>query len=203
MARPREFDEGNAIGKATAVFLDKGYENASLPDLLDGMGLTRGSLYKAFTDKKTLYLRVIEHYETTAVAGAVQMLTDPAQPDGRRRILSLFDGLKSAHDAGKARGCLLCTAAAGVEMHDPEIARSVTTQLERMKTGFAQALAASPEHTGWSSEDRDMLACALLAHYTGLRVLSRAALPLGVVETSLAGVAVLLGMTGMAQGAAP
>ena len=46
------------------VFWQKGYEDASLPDLLEGMGLTRGSLYKAFKDKKSLFLKVLERYDT-------------------------------------------------------------------------------------------------------------------------------------------
>lgn len=41
------------------VFWTHGYEGAPLRDLLDGMGLTRGSLYKAFTDKKTLFPHVL------------------------------------------------------------------------------------------------------------------------------------------------
>ena len=63
MARPREFDIDTALARALDVFWEKGYGDASLPDLLEGMKLTRGSLYKAFADKETLYLRVLERYD--------------------------------------------------------------------------------------------------------------------------------------------
>ena len=54
MARPREFDTDVALSGAMDVFWEHGYEGASLPDLLIGMHLTRGSLYKAFNGEKTL-----------------------------------------------------------------------------------------------------------------------------------------------------
>ena len=80
MARPRSFDIEDALEKAMHVFWEHGYEGASLPDLLDGMGLTRGSLYKAFTDKKTLFMQVLERYERQAVQAGVAMLNDPSVP---------------------------------------------------------------------------------------------------------------------------
>ena len=49
MARPREFEIDDALQDAMAVFWRKGYDGASLPDLLDGMGIARGSLYKALS----------------------------------------------------------------------------------------------------------------------------------------------------------
>jgi TetR/AcrR family transcriptional repressor of nem operon len=48
MARPREFDIDEALERAMNVFWSKGYEGASLQDLLDAMNIARGSLYKAF-----------------------------------------------------------------------------------------------------------------------------------------------------------
>ncbi|WP_246642224.1 TetR family transcriptional regulator [Rhizobium laguerreae] len=34
------------------VFWRRGFHDASLPDLLDGMEISRGSFYKAFVDKR-------------------------------------------------------------------------------------------------------------------------------------------------------
>jgi TetR/AcrR family transcriptional repressor of nem operon len=38
MARPREFDKHEVLGKAISVFSDKGYNGTSMQDLVDGLG---------------------------------------------------------------------------------------------------------------------------------------------------------------------
>ncbi|MCV3269810.1 TetR/AcrR family transcriptional regulator [Roseobacter sinensis] len=195
MARPREFNIDDAIGKATEVFWTKGYQEASLPDLLEGMGLTRGSLYKAFTDKKTLFLLVLEHYEDRAVAAAQARLSDPGVADGRDRILSLFQASVAAATSGDHRGCLLCTAAAGAEMSDPEIAAAVQRGLQGIREGLETALRASPVHGAQEEAAIRALANVLLTQYIGLRVLARSQLSLGIVEHGVAGVARLLEMS--------
>ena len=44
MARPREFEIEDALQDAMNVFWEKGYDGASMPDLLTGMGIARGEL---------------------------------------------------------------------------------------------------------------------------------------------------------------
>lgn len=192
MARPREFEIEDAVRLAADVFWRKGYEEASLPDLLEGMGLTRGSLYKAFGDKKKLYLQVLDYYERIAVDAAVARLTDPRIPDGRRRIVGLFKAVTQAVEAGDRRGCMLCTAASASEMTDPEISAAVQKGLRRIRDGLDVALAASPLHSGLTPPKRAVMANLLLTQYMGLRVLARSCLPLGIVEQSTQGVDALL-----------
>ncbi|UWR22582.1 TetR/AcrR family transcriptional regulator [Sulfitobacter sp. S190] len=193
MARPREFEEADAIAKATQVFWTHGYQDASLPDLLEGMGLTRGSLYKAFKDKKNLFLVVLDHYERAAVDNAVRILSNPDEPDGAARILTLFGGIYRAVSEGEQRGCLLCTAASGSEMADPEIAAAVHQGLAKMQAGFEVALAASPQHADLSDSARLQLANVLVTQYVGLRMLARSRLPLGILENAVRGIAGILG----------
>lgn len=194
MARPREFDPAEALKRATDVFWEKGYQEASLPDLLDGMGLTRGSLYKAFKDKKNLYLLVLAHYEEEAVGAARARLSNALVPDGRDRILSLFNALSGAVAAGDTRGCLLCSAAAGYEMSDPEIAAAVEKGMRAMRDALESALNESPTHARLPKGNLRALANTLLTQYIGLRVLARSRMSLDIVEQSAKTVADLLGM---------
>lgn len=55
MARPRQFDEGEVIAKASLLFSQNGYNATSVDDLLEVTGLQRGSLYKAFGSKLNLF----------------------------------------------------------------------------------------------------------------------------------------------------
>ena len=140
MARPRAFDTEQALDDAMQVFWEKGYEAASLAELLAGMGIARGSLYKAFTDKKSLFLLILERYRTQAVLPAVAHLSDPSEPDGLVRIETLFAGVVAGVRAGDRRGCLLCSAAAGPAAEDPEIAKTVGALLSEMRMAFRTSI---------------------------------------------------------------
>ncbi|WP_299684259.1 TetR/AcrR family transcriptional regulator [uncultured Tateyamaria sp.] len=192
MARPRSFDTDAAIEKAMHVFWAHGYEGASLPDLLEGMGLTRGSLYKAFTDKKTLFLKVLDHYECKAVQAGVALLTDPAIPNGADRIRAMFTGAYQAVTDGDQRGCLLCTAAAGPSAYDPEIAAAVEQGLTALRDGMEDALEASPAHGDLDTGGRRALADMLIAQYVGLRTMARARVSDDTLRNAVRSVGVML-----------
>lgn len=192
MARPRSFDTEQAVSKAMQVFWTHGYEGASLPDLLDGMGLTRGSLYKAFTDKKTLFLKVLDHYEGQAVQAGVTLLNDSTIPNGSDRIMTFFTNSYRAVTDGDRRGCLLCTAAAGPSMYDDEIAVVVSRGLEAIRDGIKAALNASPKHKEMSVEDRHALADMLTAQYMGLRTMARARIDTDTLRNAVRSVGLML-----------
>ena len=192
MARPRSFDTDVAIEKAMHVFWTHGYEGASLPDLLDGMGLTRGSLYKAFTDKKTLFLKVLDHYESKAVQAGVALLTNPEIPNGADRIRTMFTSAYQAVTQGDQRGCLLCTAAAGPSAYDAVIAAAVENGLSELRDGMAVALESSPAHTDLNAEGRRILADMLIAQYVGLRTMARARVADDTLRNAVRSVGVML-----------
>ena len=192
MARPRSFDTDVAVEKAMQVFWTHGYEGASLPDLLEGMGLTRGSLYKAFTDKKSLFLKVLEHYEGKAVQSGVALLTDSAIPNGADRIMTMFTNSYRAVTEGDQRGCLLCTAAAGPSTYDDEIAAAVSQGLGALRDGMDEALQASPKHQALSDDARGALADMLIAQYMGLRTMARARIDTDTLRNAVRSVGVML-----------
>ncbi|MDA4634974.1 TetR/AcrR family transcriptional regulator, partial [Escherichia coli] len=54
--RPREFDMNEALDKALRVFSERGYHATSIGNLTDAMQLASGSVYKAFKDKRGVFL---------------------------------------------------------------------------------------------------------------------------------------------------
>jgi TetR/AcrR family transcriptional regulator, transcriptional repressor for nem operon len=173
MARPREFEIDDALSDAMNVFWEQGYDAASLPALLRGMGLTRGSFYKAFIDKKSLFIKSLNRYEIEAVGPAVDLLTT-GPLDGQARIDRLFATVVDAVRNGDRRGCLLCSAAAGQAAVDTEIADLVHLQLGKMQAAFEVALSQSAAHAEAGPKERAETAWLLLSQYVGLRVLARA-----------------------------
>ncbi len=185
MARPREFDENDALDGAMDVFWTHGFENSSLPALLEGMQLTRGSLYKAFADKKNLFLMVMEKYEKAMVAPVVELLTDPAIPYGTKRIEQLFDSVLETVRNGDYRGCLLCTTAAGAASVDQEIADKVHELISDMQRGFEVSIGQSVKFRSADKQVQQQLANHLVTQYTGLRILARSRVPIELLEQSV------------------
>lgn len=181
MARPREFDTDSALADAMNVFWEHGYDAASLRQLLTGMGLTRGSLYKAFIDKKSLFLRVLNRYEVEAVQPAVALLTT-GPVDGIERINTLFASVIETAQGGDRRGCLLCSAAAGPAAVDEDIAEIVHGQLGNMRQAFDDALAQSQAWATVGHEERSEAAYLLMSQYVGVRVLVRSNAPIWKVQ---------------------
>ncbi len=192
MARPREFDEDKVLDGAMNVFWAHGYEGASLPDLLKGMGLTRGSLYKAYKDKKSLFINILHRYDEAEVEKATQLLNDETVKDGLERIDKLFASVLSAIENDDTRGCLLCSAAAGPAHNDKQISEAVHILLNKMKSGFEIALKHSSEHTELSEERLSQLADLLLTQYVGLRILSRSQASKETLKRSISSLMILL-----------
>ncbi len=188
MARPREFEIEMATQKAMNVFWEYGYEGTSLPDLLTGMGIARGSFYKAFNGKKPLFMSALDLYNREAIAPAVTLLSGPDNVDGWDRIMLLFNKVTEAVARGDRRGCLVCTAAAGPAAYDPDIAKAVGQALDKMRKGFETALGASAAHSHMDEIMRRAYADMLTAQYVGLRILARSQAPLVTLESSVSAI---------------
>lgn len=108
--RPRSFDETGALEKATQVFWSKGYDGATIDDLVTGMGVGRPSLYAVFGDKRAIFLRVLKMYAERKGALASKALLSPQTlHDSLVRFLRF--AVESATEKGSAAGCLLVCVA--------------------------------------------------------------------------------------------
>jgi TetR/AcrR family transcriptional regulator, transcriptional repressor for nem operon len=171
--RPREFDFDQAIHDAMNVFWDRGYHGTSLPDLLDGTGLSRGSLYKAFGDKKGLFLAALDCYATEELKAIGEITSKPGSARAAIRESLLCYARLTSGKAGR-RGCLVMATAAEMASHDPEIAARIERMFRRMQDLLASAIIRG-QATGEVPADRDerMLARLLLCHIEGMQVLGK------------------------------
>ncbi len=108
--RPRGFDEAEALERATQVYWSKGYDGATVDDLVAGMGVGRPSLYAIFGDKRTLFLRVLKDYAEKKGALATKALLSP-QPLRDSLASFLRFAVETATEEGSAPGCLLICVA--------------------------------------------------------------------------------------------
>lgn len=172
--RPREFDVDEAVNSAMHVFWSRGYTATSLVDLLDGTGLSRGSLYKAFGDKRGIFLKALEIYVTTASERLVESLQGPGTSIDRiQRALSRYADM-SCGTEGK-RGCLLLATANEMLPHDAEVSKCVSAMFDQMRKSLANAIQRG-QLLGEikSTQDPQTLARLLVCLVQGMRALGKA-----------------------------
>ncbi|NQV55278.1 MAG: TetR/AcrR family transcriptional regulator [Rhodospirillales bacterium] len=173
MARPKEFDEEIVLQKAMMVFWEKGYESTTMQDLVDAMGINRGSLYATFGDKRALYLRALDHFAENQMSAVLAPLS--AVGSKRAAIRRIFvEAANSVTSGGDKRGCMMYNAAIEICPGDRDVSARIANGLKRIEFSFHQALLEA-----WSkgeiSKDKDPLALArtLANSLNGLRVMGR------------------------------
>ena len=172
MGRPRTFDMDDALERAMDLFWQKGYHAANLPDLLEAMGIVRGSFYKAFESKKEVFLKALDLYDRRYLQPVVDMLTAP-DASGMATVRAVFDSALELIRSGDPRGCLLCSTAAETAFHDREIADAVNDQLDGLTSAFGAALEKDSHWASVTATERSAKAQSLTQHYVGLRVMQR------------------------------
>jgi TetR/AcrR family transcriptional repressor of nem operon len=174
--RPREFAIEDAVRDALEVFRARGYEGASMVDLLEGTGLSRGSLYKAFPDKHALFMAAFDLYADEAVARLRDMLSAANAREAVRNAL-----LHYAHSSASAcwqRGCLIATANAELPPDDAEARARVAAIYARLQALWAGAVRRGQEAGVFARGlNPDALGRLFLSVVQGLRVLGKAGMP--------------------------
>ncbi|MBA8900693.1 TetR/AcrR family transcriptional regulator [Phyllobacterium sp. P30BS-XVII] len=126
--RPREFDMNEALDKALLVFSDRGYHATSIGNLTEAMQLASGSVYKAFKDKRGVFLAVFDRYRAIR-SGKLRATVETGKPgyDRIRDALTFF--ADASHGIQGKRGCLVVNCATELATFDPEVAEKVATAM--------------------------------------------------------------------------
>jgi TetR/AcrR family transcriptional repressor of nem operon len=141
--RPREFDEDEVLDKALGVFWEHGYSATSLSDLLESTGLAKGSLYKAFGDKRQLFVRALERY----LERGRNSLDDLSRGGSPRAVLRkwLMNVVDMVTCAGVRKGCMAVNCTIELAPHDEELRGILRHQEKALERIYARLIAAGVE----------------------------------------------------------
>jgi TetR/AcrR family transcriptional regulator, transcriptional repressor for nem operon len=172
MARPREFDETTVLEAAMNCFWAQGFEQTSVRDLADRMGITGASLYNAFGDKRSLYRRAFVHYLAQTVRDRVMRL-EKLPP--LTAIRTFFDEIiERSVDDEQRRGCMLINAALELAPYDAEFQKLVAEEMIFIEAFFRRCVDAGQQDGSVAgASPPDELAKLLLSVLIGVRVLAR------------------------------
>ncbi len=169
----KQFDTDVVLDKAMQAFWARGYQATSVQDLVDCMGIKRGSLYATFGDKRALFMQALRRYDKLYRKDWIEGLVETGTP--KQAILAAFDGaIDAVLKTGSRDGCLLVNTALELSPHDEGIAEIVAAGLTEMETFFREMILKGQAADDISPRiDATHTARSLLSLLIGLRVLSR------------------------------
>jgi TetR/AcrR family transcriptional regulator, transcriptional repressor for nem operon len=130
--RPRRFDMETALDKAIVAFSERGYHAASIAELTAAMELTPGSVYKAFGDKKGVFLAAFDRYKAVRNALRDEAVGNGANGRDKLRRLLEFYADASCGEEG-LRGCLVVGTATELAIADDDAAERVRRSMAAME----------------------------------------------------------------------
>ena len=130
MGRPREFDMDQALEQAVQAFWNHGYEATSLSDLMETMDLRKGSIYKAFGDKHSLFIAALDRYLDDLLKFNEEAFESGDTPKDAVRLW-LNSRLKKFCEQPLNRGCLIINSLVEDAYQDKVAAEKIKTYFTR------------------------------------------------------------------------
>lgn len=173
MARPKEFNRDEVLTKAMEVFWENGFEGTSMQDLLDRMGINRGSLYDTFGDKHSLYLEALDKYRQMNETVLLEVLQK--KNSIREKLQEVF--MRVVEDAcsdGGFYGCFINNAMVERAFVDPKTALRTVATINIIENALEKALKSAIENGELRKElDTSSVARFLFANLQGLLVIAK------------------------------
>ena len=170
MARTKEFDPDVALRAAMDLFWRNGYEATSMQDIVDHLGIGRGSIYGTFGGKHELFLLALDRYAEEFDSRSLDLLakSGPALPAVREFITGFL-----ADALADSRGCLVTNSAVECPRDQP-VARRVESTWHGLETALAGALVRARNQGELAAgKDPRALARFLVTFMQGLRVVAK------------------------------
>jgi TetR/AcrR family transcriptional regulator, transcriptional repressor for nem operon len=139
MARQKEFDRDEVLHRAMEVFWTRGYEGASLQDLVAHMRINRQSIYDTFGDKHSLFLQALDRYREIQRRSVFELLAQPGPV--KKNIRKLFEMVvQRALSAEGRRGCFVGNAMSEMAGRCRDTAERTCSSVTAAEKAFQRAL---------------------------------------------------------------
>lgn len=171
--RPKIFDDQEVISKAAEVFWRQGYEATSTEDLLEAMGIGKGSFYLAFKGgKKELFEKALAQNSDKAIARFKRELDETADPIAyiRQFFRRITESPKKVHQ----KGCIMGNTIAELSNTEMLLMKKAVHHLQDLEGLFLEALLRGKKQGLLKSKlEPALLARMLLSNWNGLGITRR------------------------------
>ena len=151
MARTKAFDTNEILHKAIYIFGNGGYEGTSLPDLINGLGIARQSIYDTYGTKWDLFFTAVQHYMEKKNEELKRHCDGPGTVvDKVELIFSTI--IKVLIDPELRMECFIISSAIEQAPHNEELAAYLQTNIELSEQIFYNMLEREVEEGAISPE---------------------------------------------------
>ena len=170
MARTKDFDEHEVLNKAICLFWHKGYNGTSMQDLVDGLGISRSSLYDTYGDKHTLYLKALESYERSAGSELNRILSGAKSAKEKLKELMEWVVYNLVNDKDH-KGCFMVNAKIETAATDPDVYTVVCRSEQQVVDAFYKTIKTGQDKGEITNkQDAHALARFIVNTINGMRV---------------------------------
>lgn len=128
------------LDKGLEILMHKGYNHTGIQEVLQSVGVPKGSFYHYFKSKHDFGLQILEHYTAKSSQETAEILTDPEQ-EPLQRIRNFFAaGRAHFEECGYSGGCFIGNLAQ--EMGDlcPRFQEVLEDKFEAQRQHFLNCL---------------------------------------------------------------
>lgn len=188
MARPKEFDQEQALRKAIRLFSQQGFAATSTDDLMRVMDVGRQSMYDTFGDKRALFLKALKMYVAESVHSINVELERPGS--ALSAIQNALVTFAERKDLSNAEGCMGLNAITEFGQRDADVTRIARGAARVQRQTLMRVLTRARKQGELSSDaDLDSMADFFESTLAGIRMAAKA----GKSRQTLQNIAVLAG----------
>lgn len=139
MARTKVFNEAEVLDRAMNLFWQKGYHATSAQDLVDGLGISRSSLYDTYGDKHSLFVMALKQYRKERIDPVIQGVNSAEDIEAYIRLV--FEAVKEdALSESRSWGCFMVNSAVELGTVDSDVAAIANDIMKDTEDMIAKAI---------------------------------------------------------------
>jgi TetR/AcrR family transcriptional regulator, transcriptional repressor for nem operon len=122
------------------IMFEKGYSNTGIQEVLNSVGVPKGSFYHYFNSKEDFALKIIEYSDQVCGAKAKLTLTDTSVSPTKRLMNYCYEGKNALNESKCRKGCFIGNLSQEMADQSEVLRKALSAIMSQWKELFAQCI---------------------------------------------------------------